>query len=350
MRATLLLLLAGCRHDTLECGGGMTLTPIDADADGIVRENVTLRGTADHAGGLAIRGVSVGGVAADNTGFNFSSWSAVVPVETLVGLAEDDGTTPEGTGRARLDVAAEDACGDTGELLDAFDLVVDLTPETVIPQGALGVTWGPVATQAAAGADDYLPADGSELALVEVCAPADAAGESATLTSAQGSFVGVGAGNTVGLAAGDCALAGTSAAAVGQAWFVPSTSASTAFVSAAAGGATAAVAIDVAGAPALVPSTATLGASQRVVVEVLSDGVLARCTAYGADPATLAVTLGDDPAASLYDGQDLAGLARGDDLALHVEATGTTSATVSVVCCDSFDQCSAAGTYTLAVQ
>lgn len=338
MPLPLLALIACGPPPELVCEGAITVTVDAGDAVGPRRADLVLSGTATHSGGFAIRRVLVQGLAADNLGFNFDAWTVTVPIEVLVAsaAAADDGDSPTATGT--LAVEAVDACGEV-HVLDPLTVDVDLTPDVVVGAGDLSVT-------VRAGEEGYLPADGSEVATVEVCAPADAVGVEVVLSSGEGSFLGLTDGHAeLGLDETDgCAGAGVTVS------FSPDTTRSTAFLSASAGGATSTAAIDVAVAPSLVPASASLAAGQGLVVQVLADGVVRTCTAFGADPASLEAEIlsEDGSTTSLYDGIPLPATEPSTDYRLRLAApAGASAAMVQVQCCDVFDQCSAPAIYSV---
>lgn len=335
-----LFLLACGEPKPLVCDGESTVVVDDGDLDIVVRGDLAVTGTASQSGGFAIRSVRIGGIAADNTGFNFEAWSATVPLDVLVASAESSGADAA-TGLATLEVESVDACGVTTRSA-AVQVTVDLTPDVIISQGDLQLT-----LEDTPGLG-YLPADGSELAAVEVCAPADAVDTELSLQSSQGDFVGTLDGDKVVLTSGACLATGESDAAVANAFFVAGATTSTAFVSATGGGATDSDEIEIAGAPTVVPATAELAVGQTLVAQVFSDGLVASCTAYGADPTAMAAYLDGDATRSLYDGEAVNDTVIGTDHTLTLTASGTAAASVSVVCCDAFDQCSAPATFSLA--
>ena len=56
--------------------------------------SVSLRGTAEHTLGLAIRRITVAGIDATSESFNFAAWAADVPGEVIDGLLDDDAALP----------------------------------------------------------------------------------------------------------------------------------------------------------------------------------------------------------------------------------------------------------------
>lgn len=131
--------------------------------------SLDVRGAALDADGLAVRGVWVADQPATLDGFNYSAWSASLSARNLLALS--DGAT------ATVHVTASDACVDQAQLTTLYvDLPRDpphldrLSVELALPAGR-----------------DYLPADGSASAAVDLRANPEAAGLVAHLSSAGGS-------------------------------------------------------------------------------------------------------------------------------------------------------------------
>lgn len=343
MRIILVLVsLVGCAQteEELVCEGTLDVVVKELQAEGdILRDDLPVMGTASHSGGFAIRSITIGGVAADNTGFNFSTWEALVPIEALTALARttpaktDDTTGEPLTGIADLAVLAVDACGDShvGSAVDPVE--VDLTPEDVIEQGALTVTL------TNDDGRDYVPANGSWLTTVTVTAPVDATGVEVTLQSGDGTFIGTLDGNVTTLTAAQDATQAV-------AWLDPSTSSAQAFVSAVAGGATAYGWIAVVGAPTLAPSSGNLSPGDSLTVAVRTDGDIDTCSVSGAGSDLLSAEhagtplSGEDTQVADQDGG-------GTEIVVAADPEAKSSATLSLTCCDVYDQCSEQGTYTL---
>jgi hypothetical protein len=75
-----------------------------------VTTDFRIRGEAQHPANLAIRRIVVAGVNAENEGFNFDSWSVLLPIEIL--SESRDPATHEVT----VEATAVDACGRTASL------------------------------------------------------------------------------------------------------------------------------------------------------------------------------------------------------------------------------------------
>jgi hypothetical protein len=227
--------------------------PIDADLD--------VTGTIDRPPGIAIYDVWVAGVAATGTGLDFNAFSAKVPYSRLSSLASASGQTDNPT--ATIEITARTNCNAATVALTSFSVPVNLKPGVTLDR----LAFDPPLIPNNAG---YLPADGSASAILRLRANAAAAGATVTLTTSAGTFDGVGAGNTVTLS-GD----GKSDALAACAF----KSSSDAQISASAKGLSAATAITVAGAPTLVPSSATLAPGESVTVTVFTDGKVKSCQA-----------------------------------------------------------------------
>lgn len=70
--------------------------------------DVTIRGTARHDSRITIRQIVVQGVLATNDGFNYSTWSAVLPIATLLSMTNPDGNV-------QVSVQATDACNQVSD-------------------------------------------------------------------------------------------------------------------------------------------------------------------------------------------------------------------------------------------
>lgn len=228
-------------------------TPLEKELDVI--------GTLERPPGVTVYELLVAGVAATGTGINFNAFTAKVPYDRLASLASSGTVADPPT--AEILITARINCDFALTTLAKFSVPVNLKPgvkvsrlvfETpLIPNGA-----------------DYLPADQSASALMRLRANPEAAGAQVSLSTSKGSFDGVGMGNVVTLS-GD----GKTDAVASFAFKTDKD----AQLSATAGGVSAATSITVAGAPTLVPSSATLGPGQAVRVTVFTDGKLKACQA-----------------------------------------------------------------------
>ncbi len=221
-----------------------------------VQEELLVRGTAQHPSGLAIRTIEVAGIAAQNEGFNFSRWSALVPFDQLAALVGEGGL-------AQVVVEATDVCGVSAEL-GRFDVAVDETPGVVVESLSVSVTI----------ADDagYIPQSGNVPALLTVEANPEAAGALVQLTASSGAFQSVQEGDVVRLGGDGIEPATATVLFKGD-------SPGVAVITAAAEGLLAQSFVTVAGAPSFIPAGGDLVAGQGVVVAALTEGVFATCSA-----------------------------------------------------------------------
>lgn len=324
------LLLAACGTyvdpQSLDCSVDSDITGSATSAAGttVVRDTLTVTGTAFHPEGRAIRSVTVGGLPASNTGFNFETWRVDLPIEQLLSLDSD------ADGSVALTVSAQDACDHpTPQITDPLTILVDRTPGVVVESLDLmatipsGVSW--------------VPADGSVAATITVTANADAADALVSMSS--------GGGTLAGLTDGAARLAGDGTSPATASLLFTSTTPGTALITASADGVLDSVTVLVAGPPELVPGTQPSGVylspGQSLPVTVWTDGEVDWCTAYGASPTDIPVTTGG---ATLY-GAQAASDTTGDgrpDIVVGPVADLSAAASVEVYCCDRYDQCGSA--------
>jgi len=322
-----LLLLAAC--PALACG---EVTPERACSDGTanihaqvppivtskpLEKDLDVSGTIQRPAGVTIYNVWVAGVAASGTGLDFDAFTAKVPYDRLSSLAA--GTNDAGDPVANIDVTARTNCGVEPLALASFTVPVNLKPGVRVSR--LG--FDPTLIPNNAG---YLPADQTSSATLRLRANPEAAGATVTLTTSSGSFEGVGSGNTVTLS-GD----GKSDSMAACAFH----SDRDAQISASSMGMAAATAIIVAGAPTLIPSSATLGPGQSTSVTVFTDGKLRTCQA---SPATsIKVTSGGVDLMATPGGKDTTGDGR-VDIGVAVDSPLAAGASTTISCLDVFGQ------------
>lgn len=286
-----------------------------------VSKDLQVQGTTEHSENLTIRQVQVAGIAAQNTGFNFSTWSVTVPIGALAALPKGE------DGKVAVSVKATDACLRTHEV-DSFTLLVDPNPEINVQTLELAVELP--------GGESYLPASGNIPAVIELTANPEAANAAVTLSATQGTFKGTTDHQL--LLAGD-----RKQPARATALFIPS-SPGTVVVTAAAKQVTKLATLKVVGAPSLFPAGATLSPGQTVRVSVLTEGRIAACQAT---PATgLSVKSGEVDLMSTPGGSDVTqdNLV---DIDISAAAGATEKAETQVTCRDVYGQ-AATGTFTLA--
>jgi len=306
-----------CENSTAVVTGQVT----SGETAQVVSRDLTVRGTAQHGGNLTIRQVLVAGIPATNGGFNFETWSAIVPVGALAALPVGE------DGRSTVEVKATDACLRT-HTLTTFAVRVDPNPEVEVQSLDLGVTLP--------GSESYLPATGSIPAVLTLTANAEAANATVTLTAPLGTFQGTN--NNQLLLAGD-----RQSPARGNALFIPGAP-GTVVITATAKERTDVATVKVAGPPKLVPSGATLAPGQTVRVTVLTEGRIAACQATPA--AGLTVTSGTVDLTSTPGAEDVTqdGFI---DIDVSAASDAATAASASISCRDPYGQ-SVTGTFALA--
>lgn len=249
-----------CTNDEGAIEGSATSGPTEQ----VVAADLTVSGVATQTDGHVIRRITVAGISAKNEGFNFETWSAVLPIGLLAGLPADSNDPNKST----IEVVAFDGCEQSFPI-DSFEVAIDRTPGVRVERLALSIDF-PGDEQSD---ERFLPADGSASGLIRIIANSDARGATVTLTSNSGTFEGVATGNTVVLS-GD----GTGDAEANV--FFTGTQAQTAVITASTKTATSApLAVDVAGPPTFIPAGATLDEGDSVSVSVFTDGKVESCQA-----------------------------------------------------------------------
>lgn len=291
-----------------------------------IERDLTVRGTVEGFGSLAIHRVVVSGVTASNDGFNFDTWSATIPLSTLVAVAEP--TEPPGGGPLRnlaeLDVYLEDACG-----ARHFQAIEDRRSVEVV-DGAGTVRELMVRIEAPSGG--FIAANGVVAATVVVEASAPSAGGVVQLTTTRGTFVGAGTSADVVLQrVGERARAST---------LLTSDMAGDVTVTARAGSLSDSATIVASAPPTISPAGGTLLAGQATAVRITTTGQLDSCVASGS-PAFRVTSAGRD----LLAGPVSAGMAT--ELDARVEALPTeVDASVTLRCDDVYGQ-EARATFTI---
>jgi hypothetical protein len=258
------LLVASCGEPPVfeaECGAvspvfGEITRGIQSDAVGA---DLIVSGTAVHPNGLAIRNIAVGGIQAENSGFNFDRWTVTLPFDQLQALAalNAEGNT------ATIDVSAVDVCNIESDL-GSFEIDVDDSPGIEVASLAIGVV--------IPGDENHIPVGGDVPALLTIEANPEAAGASVLLTSSAGTFQGVEEGGAVTLV-GD----GLNPAAATV--FFSASEPGVAVITAASEGQLAQTFVSVAGAPSFIPASGSLSSGQSISVAGLTDGRFATCSA-----------------------------------------------------------------------
>ena len=307
----------------LECEnatGTVSGQVISGETSQLVSRDLMVQGTAMHSQNLTIRQVLVAGVTATNKGFNFETWSVVVPVGALASLPrEEDGTVI-------VEVKATDACLRTHSVA-SFSLLVDPDPQIDVQNLELAVELP--------GGESYLPATGNIPAVLSLTANPEAANAVVTLTATQGSFKGT-SDNQL-LLAGD-----RQQSARATALFIPQAP-GTVVITATAKSKTTLATLKVVGPPALSPSGAMLSPGQSVRVTVLTEGRVVACQATPAQG--ISVTSGGVDLMSRPGGSDVT-QDNLIDVDVSAAAGATQAATTELTCRDAYGQ-SATGSFML---
>jgi hypothetical protein len=318
--ALLTLTAAGCGDSPPSvdpvCNGKVDIVVLQGNTDNVVRSDLLVSGTATHSSNLAIRNMTVGGVAANKDRFNFDAWSATVPFRTLQSLVPDPG------GTVTVPVVATDAC--SAEFSTSFPVKLDLPLEKL------------TLTRAYPDGEGYVPASGKFPASLTITANAQAAGAKVTLSASEG-------GTFDGALDGLVTLSGDGTTDATATAFFTSTKPGTAFVTASAGdNHTAPIDIVVAGPPSMFPSSQTLAPKQSIRVTVDTDGRVESCQAT----PVLGITVksgGKDLMATPAASDD------NNDGKVDIDITAADmlsgAVTVTVACRDPFGQ-AVSGTYT----
>ena len=222
-----------------------------------VEGDLVVSGSAVHPGGLAIRSIEVGGIQAENLGFNFDRWSATIPLDQLQALSAAN----EG-GPAEIVVRAVDVC-DVTSPIGSFPVEVDDNPGVEVASLVLSVV--------IPGGESYIPATGDVPALLTIEGNAEAAGAFVQLTASAGDFQGSEGGATF--------LVGDGVEPSAATVFFSATDSGVAVITAASEGQLAQTFVTVAGEPTFIPARGSLSAGQTLVVAGLTEGRFARCSA-----------------------------------------------------------------------
>jgi hypothetical protein len=253
----------------LDVVAGPSSTPLKGD--------VTVRGTASHPS-AAIQSISVGGIAATNDAFNFSSWPALVPFGVLALAAADAG----GDGsKATISVVARDACNSSKTTAVTF---------LINPHPAISVNRLAFDELTYPAQQSFLPADKSASAILTIRANSAAVGGTVMLHSTSG----------VTLSSSSLTLAGDSIGDATASVLVTGTSAGTSFITASSQAQTAQMPVAIAGPPTVVPDTATLARGQLLPITVTSAGMVQSCLLRGANDVAVSaagIALGTTPLA-----------------------------------------------------
>jgi hypothetical protein len=313
-------LLASCTDeifdDKRECTGALTAA-VTSEIPAVISEDLVVRGTVTSPSTQTVRAVSVAGIPATADGFNFSQWSATVPLTTLLALKGND----IGGGRATVSapISITSSCGGPTEVTSA-QLTVDRQARITVSTLSLQAST-PTSGQ-------YFPLNGSALVLLTATANPEARGATVSFTASGGATL-----NTSSVVlSGDGTSAATATVQVSPATSgVTAASGRVVLVGAISKGIAAnPAAIRFAGGPRILPSAFTLGPGQSVTATVLKgdDSQVATCKALAGDGVT--VTAGS---ASLTEGD-----APAESITVRVDSTIAASTKVLVSCHDAYGQ------------
>lgn len=252
LRCALLIgLLAACKgpEDTAECPVEVSLAVTSSVPD-LVSADLVVRGTVIPSRDVTIRSVSVNGIQAEADSFNYSDWSATVPLATLLAAL------PNGADEATLPIVVSDACGQSTK--DELRVVVNRHPEVRLEMLSLAAT--PPAGRT------FLPADGSASAALVLSGNPEARGAAVTLdTNGTAHFEGAGDAPTV-------VLAGDGVGPATASLLLTADGAGPIILTARGGNATSMpLVLATAAAPKLFPPTAKLRPGQSLTVSLLKD-------------------------------------------------------------------------------
>lgn len=310
----ILLLLVACEPPELEVdcasaspadlSGSVTEGATDTAVDSVL----TVAGGVEHARGLAVRRVSVGGLDATSEGFNFERFSAELTWSTLSDLAVD--------GVAGVDVIAEDACGQLTTVA-SFDVPVSPVERGEVTRLDLDLDLG--------SDIDWLPADGTTQALLHLSANPEARGTAVDLDATVGTVRGADGLRLAGDGSDD---------ATASALFVSDTP-GTVVLTATAGGELASRPLVVAGPPSLLPAFVDVSPGARTALVARSEGEVEACRAVA--DAGIAVTSGGVDLTRAEAALDENGDGH-PDIRVQADADAASGATAVITCRDPFGQ------------
>lgn len=298
-----------CDTETNGVQFGTTSGPSLLEVEG----DLFVTGTALHRDGLTIRQLTVAGIAATNESFNFETWSATIPYATLLALA-----SIRADGFAALEAVAIDACR-IQHRQELFTIEVDTEPAIEVLSLSVSLALPSSAT--------YLPADGVTAAVVNVTANPKAAGAAVQLGASLGDFSGA--------SSVDLVFSGDGVAdARAQALFSSGVEGS-ALITATASDQLAAEAVEIVGAPLLVPSTINIDPGDAADISVFTEGTIVSCSAGFADGVTVTsgnqdLSQGDAVTDTDFDGRI--------DIRVEADLAAPIGETVDIVCEDIYRQ------------
>jgi hypothetical protein len=325
------LLLLACEKDpipTVDCEVTTVIGTVDhGPTDRPIRSDLAITGTL--SADVAVRSIIIGNRPAIPVTDNFGTWSAVLPIATLVTLAATAGDTDgDGLGSVTLEATATDTCGQTHTIGSPFQVDVDLSPEVIVSSLDVDV-------QIPSG-KSYVPKNGSAVAVLNLSADKDAAGASVVVKSSIGQLQADEDGVTL---AGD----GEGLASATVLFYATATDEEgTALITATAEDQVATTTVKIAGPPRLSPETLSLEAGQQEIISVYSQGSIDSCVAYA--ETTSAIEVSENGGDTLF-GRVVSDT-DGDgwlELLVKVNDNLTEAATVQIRCCDVYNQCTSDG-------
>lgn len=278
---------------------------------------LSIKGTALHEDGLAIRQVLVAGLSATKDEFNFGKWSVEVPYEALV-TSGPTSATSQVTFRAE----ALDACGRKYPFAE-WTVAVDPTPQVDVTGLTISVEYPSERT--------FLPADDTTPAILTVTGQGRAAGATVAIQASGGTLRGINANGGLVLTA---PLGAEDEGASATALFVAKV-AGPQVVTATVDGILASAIVVVAGPPKLAPHAATLVPGSNLDMVITAEAPTLACQARP-DP-NLVVSYRETPfdvaPVTLEPEED-------GSFLLHIEAlaTATEETSVQVSCSDAYGQ------------
>jgi hypothetical protein len=242
------LLVSSCSstNEDAECDGELVLT-VSSAAPEIVSSALLVRGTAVTTRNVSVRSVNVAGVEAAPSSFNFRSWTATVPFDTLLALPADAKKPDE----VEIPIDAVPACGRAANATVKVQL--NRRPEIAVSTLVVSATYP--------GQAEYLPANGNASALLTITGNPEARGATVIVhATGEGQFSG-GSNQLAVVLAGDGDSASMASA------LIKGRGEGSIYLNASALGRTSEpIKIDTAAAPKFFPPTAELIPGQTLIV------------------------------------------------------------------------------------
>lgn len=318
-------------NDTAVCGGAVV--SVSALPSAVVSTDLVVHGAAAADPGAAIRHVTVEGIQAHNDGFNFDTWSATIPIATLIQQVSPAAVDSNHVGTVELHVYAFPACGASASTT---------LPVSVNVQPGIRVTSLTFQNVTYPGSHKYLPASGLASAVLLVQANPEAAGSTVTLAVSPGSSAPSGTfsggGSSVRLTLAANGNGSSSASFI----FTPTKPAGDAAqtgivsVTANAGELATSTTIEIVGPPKIFPDSGTISSGASLAAQVMSalDGEVDSCVARAPSGVTVLGTDGVDLTATK-------GAKSGFKITVPAGFSGAPTS-ISVTCVDVYGQATTA--------